>query len=99
MTEITFLGIVIDTTKGELRLPQDKLARLTSLLTQWRSRRSCTRKELESLIGVLNHACKVVRPGQPFLRRMIDLLQAVHRPPNSRVPIRLALGFRADLAW
>ncbi len=98
-TEVTFLGIVIDTVKGELRLPQDKLTRLTSLLAEWQARKNCTRKELESLVGLLNHACKVVRPGRPFLRRMIDLLQAVHRPPNSRVPIRLAHGFRADLAW
>ncbi len=98
-TKVTFLGIVIDTVKEELRLPQDKLTRLTSLLAEWQARKNCTRKELESLIGLLNHACKVVRPGRPFLRRMIDLLQAVHRPPNSRVPIRLAHGFRADLAW
>ena len=98
-TVVTFLGILIDTGRGELRLPHDKLQRLKGRLDEWGDRNGCTRKELESLIGLLNHACKVVRLGRSFLRRMIDLLHAVHRPPFSKVPIRLSQGFRADLAW
>ena len=98
-TLIIFLGIEIDTVAGIIRLPVEKLERLQSLLRSWGDRKSCTRKELESLIGLLNHACKVVRSGRSFLRRMIDLLHAVHRPPNSTVPIRLNRGFRSDLAW
>ena len=77
---VTFLGIQIDTDKSELRLLQDKLQRLKELLDQWESRKGCTRKDLESLIGLLNHACKVVRAGRSFLRRMIDLLHAVPSP-------------------
>ena len=85
-TVVTFLGIQIDTCKGELRLPLEKLQRLRDLLEEWRDRKGCTRRELETLIGQLNHACKVVRAGRSFLRRMIDLLHAVHRPPSSRTP-------------
>ena len=99
-TCLVFLGIEIDTIAGELRLPQVKLQRLHSLLTQWGDKRVCSRKELESLIGLLNHACKVVRHGRSFLRRMIDLPHSdyVSRACNS-APIRLNAGFRADLAW
>ena len=77
----TYLGIEVDTLAGQLRLPTDKLQHLQALLRDWGARRSCTRKELESLIGLLNHACKVVRSGRAFLRRMLDLLHAVHPPP------------------
>lgn len=98
-TCLTFLGIEVDTLAGELRLPAEKLQRLQALLQEWGDRRSCIRKDLESLIGLLNHACKVVRSGRSFLRRMIDLLHAVHHPPNSTTPIRLNVGFRSDLAW
>ena len=98
-TCLTFLGIEIDTMAGQLRLPITKLHRLQSLLRSWGEKKSCYRKELESLIGLLNHACKVVRSGRSFLRRMIDLLHAVHHPPNSKIPIRLNAGFRSDLAW
>ena len=98
-TCLIFLGIEINTVSGQLRLPDDKLHRLKSLLCDWKDRKHCERKQLESLIGLLNHACKVVRSGRSFLRRMIDLLHAVHHPPNSKIPIRLNKGFRSDLAW
>ena len=58
-TCLPVLGIVIDTIAGELHLPEDKLERLQSLLQQWDDRAACTHKELESLIGLHNHACKV----------------------------------------
>jgi hypothetical protein len=98
-TCIVFLGIEIDTLSGQLRLPSDKLERLRTLLSDWGDCKHCERKQLESLIGLLNHACKVVRSGRSFLRRMIDLLHAVHHPPHSKTPIRLNKSFRSDLAW
>ena len=57
-----------------LSLPDDKLERLQHLLTAWGDKTHCTCRELQSLIGILNHACKVVRPGRSFIRRMLDLL-------------------------
>ena len=62
-TCLVYLGIEVDTLAGELRLPRDKLQRLQTLLDQWGDRRACTHTELESLIGMLNHACKVVWAG------------------------------------
>lgn len=43
----------------------------------------------ESLIGLLNHACKVVRPGRSFLRRMLDLLHSTHHTPDGSNFIRV----------
>ena len=93
---ITLLGITIDTSKGELRLPADKLERLLQTTSEWLTRRSCTRRELESLIGVLQHACKVIRPGRAFLRRAIALLCVAKQPHHH---IRLNNEFRSDLMW
>ena len=77
-----------------LHLPADKLQWLQALLIEWGDRKSCSRKELELLIGLLNHACKVVCSGRSFLRHMSNLLHSVHRPPH----IRLNIGFRSDFA-
>ena len=38
----------------------------------------CKKRELLSLIGQLNHACRVVRAGRTFLRRMIDLSESLN---------------------
>ena len=101
-TSLVFQGIEVDTVAGELCLPRDKLQRLKDLLHQCGSRRVCTRRELETLVGLLNHAsCVVVRSRSSFLRRMIALLHArsgmTHH--GALTPIHLNLSFRADLAW
>ena len=83
---------------GVLRLPTDKLSRVKVLLAQWSTRKTCRRRQLESLVGTLQHACRVVKPGRAFLRRMIDLL----RTPSATKAhhhIRLNGQFRADLQW
>ena len=95
---LTFLGIEIDTRAGVLRLPADKLSRLKEAMTSWVARKSCRRRQLESLIGTLQHACQVVKPGRAFLRRMIDLLR-VPSATKGHHHIRLNCGFRADLHW
>ena len=75
-SSIVFLGIEINTIQGILRLPEDKLTKLQQLLAAWSGRKVATLKELQSLLGYLNHACKVVRPGCSFMRNMISLLNS-----------------------
>ena len=91
---LTFLGIELDTRSGTLRLPVVKLQRLQREITQWMGRSSCTKRELLSLIGQLQHACCVVRPGRTFLRRMISLAKVAKQLHHH---IRLNRGFKSDL--
>ena len=93
---LTFLGIELDSMRLEIRLPSGKLDKLRILIASWRTRKSCKRKELESLVGHLCHACKVVRPGRRFLRGFFQLLSNCHRRYYC---IRLNCSFRADLEW
>ena len=60
---LVFLGIEIDTTSGSMRLPEEKLARLHQTLQSWAGRKACTRRELKSLVGLLHHARRVIRPA------------------------------------
>ena len=95
-TCLTVLGIELDSIKLQARLPQDKFQRISSLLEVWSQKRYCKRKELESLIGNLQHACKVAPQGRTFLRRMINLLVTFRRDDH---PIRLNREFHLDLTW
>ncbi len=95
-TCIPFLGIIIDTEAGVLSLPADKLHRLQREISAWASRKKCCKRQLLSLIGQLSDACRVVRPGRTFLRRMIDL-SSVAKELHHR--IRLNQAFRSDLSW
>ncbi len=87
---IEFMGILLDTIKMQARLPQDNVNRLQTTLEQFQHRRSCTLKELQSLIGTLNFACGVVPPGRSSLQRMIDLKRNVQKPHHH---IKLSSGF------
>ena len=89
----------MDTVHLLRRLPEDKLQHLTILLQAWSTKKRCFRKDLESLCGLLKHACKVIQAGRPFLRRMLDLLHETCHPPRGRTPIQINAGFRSDLAW
>eukprot|EP00111_Clytia_hemisphaerica_P011798 TCONS_00034672-protein len=76
---MTYLGIEIDSVSSSIRLPTSKLVELKGMVSAWRSKRKCTKRELWSLIGSLSFACKVIRPGRIFLRRFIDLSSSVVR--------------------
>lgn len=95
-TLLSFLGLEIDTVAMELRLPAEKLRDLQILIRSWCGRRAASKRELESLIGSLNHACSVVRCGKTFLRRMFELLAVAHK---SHHYLRLNISFKSDLMW
>ena len=88
---LTFLGVLM-----ELRLPPERLERLAKTVNQWRLRKSCKKRDLLALIGQLQHACRVVKPGRSFLRRMIDLSMTVRELHHF---IHLSRGDRSDLEW
>ena len=95
-TTITFLGIEIDTISQTIKLPADKFLALMSILKHWKNRKKCTKRDLLSLIGSLSFACKVVKSGRLFLRRLIDLSTSV---PRLHHHITLNKEAMADIKW
>ena len=91
---LEFMGIELDSTRMEARLPEDKLRRAQDLLNSFAKRRSVRLVELQSLIGTLQFACKAVVPGRTFLQRMINLTRGV---PSRFHHIRLNKEFFKDL--
>ena len=89
-------GFLLDTALMTVSLPQDKLDRLSTLLSSWCHRKVCTKHDLDSLIGQLHHASAIIKPGCSFLRCMIILSKSRHHPSH---PIRLNQSFRSDLTW
>ena len=92
---LAFLGITLDSIHMLVLLPHEKLTQARTLLNNWRQRSSCQLRELQSLIGVLQFACRVIAPGRTFLRRMISLTCGVKQPYHF---VRLNSGFYKDLA-
>lgn len=77
---LTFLGIEIDTVLRQLCLPESKLCELRELLSDALIMLSITKRELQTLLGKLNFAARVVFGGRTFLRRIIDVMNTLLRP-------------------
>ena len=95
-TRLSFLGIEIDTIQWHLSLPQDKLNALQADLTHWLSKRSCSKRQLLSLIGTMSFATKVIPAGRIFLRRLINLstqAKALHHF------LHIPLEAKEDIRW
>ena len=96
-TSVVLHGILVDTSRMEISLPPDKVEQAKSAVHAMCQRRKVQLRTLQSLIGVLNFACRVVVPGRAFLRRLIDLTKGVS---HSLHFIRLTSEARRDLeAW
>ena len=95
-SQLIFLGILLDSHKMEMRLPEQKLNDLTNTVTTWLNRTVSSKRDLLSLIGLLAYATKVVPEGRPFLRRMINLASSFKHLDH---PIRLNADFKSDLMW
>ena len=67
-TVLSFAGIELDICKSEARLPQDKISKCLGLLNTFLRAKKVCLKYLQSLTGLLNFTCSVVRPGRACLR-------------------------------
>lgn len=95
-TSLNFLGICLDTAHMEIRLPMDKLLRIQTTSAQWLKKKKATKHEILSLVGLLQHATKVVRCGRTFTARMYATAAKLR---ELHYFTRLNREFKSDLAW
>ena len=95
---LVFLGIVLDTVRFEARLPVEKLEELRELIGHMLALNWTSVRALESCLGKLSFAARVIVPGRTFMRRLWDLLAKFsHGEPHYR--IRIPDVCKDDLRW
>ena len=95
-TSLSFLGIILDTNRMEIRLPPNKVIRMQELLTTWLPRKKARKREILSLVGTLQHATKVVQPGRTFVSRMYA---SAAKLCEIHYITRLNKAFKSNLFW
>ena len=93
---LTFLEIELDTRRMRRCLPSNKLTELESLIRDWLPRKACKVRELQSLVGKLQHASKEIRPHRTFLRGMLELLRGLRKHQHW---VEVNASFKSDLWW
>ncbi|XP_069816798.1 uncharacterized protein [Dendropsophus ebraccatus] len=94
LTTLSFLGIEIDTMEMVFRLPPDKLSRLADLIEGFCSVHKVTLRQMQSLLGLLVFACRVMPMGRVFSRRLSLATRGVKSPGHR---IRLTRQLKLDL--
>ena len=94
-TKATCLGVEVDTRNFTVAVPQEKLANIYQICTEWVGRQRCTKKQLQSLLGSLLYISKCVHSSRFFLNRMLDTL----RSHFGKDEILLDINFHRDLNW
>ena len=79
-TCMVFSGIEVDTVLMQARLPIDKVTKYAKLLKDTSEVRKVKLKQMQRVIGCLQFAVRVVIPGKPFIRRLIDTIIGVSVP-------------------
>ena len=95
-TTIVYLGITINSALMTIEITKERYDDSLIFLQDWTHRRTCTKRQLKSLIGKLGFISKVVRPGRLFSRRLIDLSTTVKKLHHH---ITLNTDAKADIKW
>ena len=74
VTCLTFLGFELDSLRNEIRIPKQKMQDVKKEVDRWFHKKSCQRKELESIVGRLCHTSRVVQPGKTFMCHLFEAL-------------------------
>ena len=67
-TSLSFLGVLLDSVEMKASITSQRKDELLKAISQLHAKRTCTKRQLLSLIGKLAFACKVVPPGRIFLK-------------------------------
>ena len=94
-TQVTCLGVLIDTVKGTIAIPPEKLDQINQAVFHWLDKNMASRRQLQSILGLLLYVHECVKPARIFLNRMLELLRA----SNGRQKILLTPDFKRDLRW
>ena len=93
-TVLCFLGLELDSDEMVVRVPMAKVHEIIQKIEAVLSKRKATLKTIQSLIGVLQFACRAIIPGRPFCRRLINATCGVSSPYHH---IRVTQNIKKDL--
>ncbi|XP_034554896.1 uncharacterized protein LOC117823776 [Notolabrus celidotus] len=76
-TSIEFLGITLDSISLQASLPQEKIQRITLILSNYLLADRCTKRQLLALLGHLNYAIRIIPQARSFLSNLLTQAAAV----------------------
>ena len=93
--QLEWLGFNISVSDMRVTIPQDKLDDTLAECQTWMQKSSASRKEMQRLVGRLQHIAKCVAPARRFMSRIFAALRDAPYQGRGAVPNEL----RSDIKW
>ena len=94
-TDLQWLGFRINTANMKIEIPRDKLEETITECTNWTLGKSASRRDLQRLIGRLQHIAKCIRPARRFMNRILQALR--NAPFTGKHPVTEEMV--RDIEW
>ena len=78
-----------------MSITPEKLQEISGVVSKWDSQKSCSKNQLQSLLGSLLYVSKCVRFARFFLNRMLETLRCC----GSSKTVNLDADFHRDRIW
>lgn len=91
---MVFLGLELDTIQLQVRIPQEKLLKLKSVLLSLMKKKKATLKEFQSLLGLLNFCSRAIPSARAFNRRFYDAIIGLTKPLHH---LRITKSIKEDI--
>lgn len=88
-----YLGLLFDASEMEIRIPPEKLNNAMAELKKWLKKSSCTKRQLQSLLGKLYHLSCCLPSARIFMSRLLNLLR------QGNFPATIDLETKRDILW
>ena len=76
-TQAICLGVLIDSEKGTIFIPEEKMAQIVQLVASWSAKTHRSRRQLQSIFSPLLYLHKCVKPVKYFVNRILELLRTI----------------------
>ena len=93
--QLEWLGFVVNTESMRIEIPTEKLGEVLDECKMWGVGRRASRKELQRLVGRLQHIAKCIRPARRFMSRILSALRRAPYAGKHLVPDEMVL----DINW
>ena len=97
-TQMTFLGVMFDSSSMTMRVPPDKLAEIKDEIGNWTRKTTITKQNLQSLLGKLFWVARVIRFARVFMGRLLAQLRSMSGQAE-KFKVKLTDESRKDLLW
>ena len=90
---VTQVTCLIDMVKGTVSIPPEKLEQINVTVCQWLSKTFVSKRQLQSILGLLLYIHKCVKPARVFINRMLELLRSTHATQRITLTTDLKMTF------